>query len=209
MKISAISKLAFGIAAFALGTGLAVAVDYPVLTDSAGTPVRDASGNCVQTSGIMHPDCSEKKAEPKPATPAAPATPAEPAPPATPAKPAPESVKQSITIQAEALFDFDKSVVKPDGKKSLDDAIAKMKGVDVDMIIATGHTDSIGTDAYNQKLSERRANAVKDYLVSKGVPGNKITTLGKGETQPVASNKTKDGRAKNRRVDVEFKGVRQ
>ena len=210
MKISAISKLAFGIAAFALGTGLASAADSPVLTDAAGAPVRDASGNCVLTSGILHPDCSEKKKDDaKPATPATPAKPADPVQPATPAKPAPASVKQSITIQAEALFDFDKSVVKPDGKKSLDDAIAKMKGVDVDMIIATGHTDSIGTDAYNQKLSERRANAVKDYLVSKGVPGNKITTLGKGETQPVASNKTKEGRSKNRRVDVEFKGVKQ
>ena len=210
MKISAISKLAFGIAAFALGTGLASAVDYPVLTDSAGKPVRDASGNCVQTSGITHPDCSaKKKEEVKPATPPTPAKPAEPAPPAPPAKPAPASVKQSITIQAEALFDFDKSVVKPAGKQSLDDAIAKMKGVDLEVVIATGHTDSIGTDAYNQKLSERRANAVKAYLVSKGVPANKITTIGKGETQPVASNKTKEGRAKNRRVDVEFKGVRQ
>ena len=162
MKISAISKLAFGIAAFALGTGLASAVDYPVLTDSAGKPVRDASGNCVKTSGITHPDCSEKKKEEvKPATPPTPAKPAEPAPPAPPAKPAPASVKQSITIQAEALFDFDKSVVKPAGKQSLDDAIAKMKGVDLEVVIATGHTDSIGTDAYNQKLSERRANAVK------------------------------------------------
>ena len=211
MKISAISKLAFGIAAFALGTGLASAVDYPVLTDSAGNPVRDASGNCVQTSGIMHPDCSEKKTEPpKPVTPVPPPpTPAEPPAPAAPAQPAPASVKQSITIQAEALFDFDKSVVKPAGKQSLDDAVAKMKGVDLEVVIATGHTDSIGTDAYNQKLSERRANAVKAYLVSKGVPANKITTIGKGETQPVASNKTKEGRAKNRRVDVEFKGVRQ
>jgi Outer membrane protein and related peptidoglycan-associated (lipo)proteins len=84
-----------------------------------------------------------------------------------------------------------------------------MSGVDVEMVIATGHTDSIGTEAYNQKLSERRANAVKAYLVSKGVPASKITTLGKGETQPVATNKTKEGRAKNRRVDVEFKGVTQ
>jgi OOP family OmpA-OmpF porin len=79
--------------------------------------------------------------------------------------------------------------------------------VDVEIVIATGHTDSVGTDAYNQKLSERRANSVKEYMVSKGVPAAKITTLGKGETQPVATNKTKEGRAKNRRVDIEFKGV--
>ena len=82
-----------------------------------------------------------------------------------------------------------------------------MKDIDVEIIIATGHTDSIGTDAYNQKLSERRATSVKEYMVSKGVSAAKITTLGKGETQPVATNKTKEGRAKNRRVDIEFKGV--
>jgi OmpA-OmpF porin, OOP family len=214
MKIFAISKVVLGMAALALGTGVAFAADYPVVTDSSGKPVRDSSGNCVQSSGMMHPDCGAKKVEaPKPAAPKAPEVvpgPAAPAAaPAAPAAPAPASVKQSITIQAEALFDFDKSVVKPDGKRDLDQAAAKMSGVDVEMVIATGHTDSIGTEAYNQKLSERRANAVKAYLVSKGVPASKITTLGKGETQPVATNKTKEGRAKNRRVDVEFKGVRQ
>jgi OmpA-OmpF porin, OOP family len=214
MKIFAISKLVLGMAALALGSGVALAADYPVVTDGSGKPVRDGSGKCVQSSGMMHPDCMEKKMDaPKPTTPGAPAPamapPSAPAAPAEPPRLAPASVKQSITIQAEALFDFDKSVVKPDGKKSLDQAVAKMSGVDVEMVIATGHTDSIGTEAYNQKLSERRANAVKAYLVSKGVPANKITTLGKGETQPVATNKTKEGRAKNRRVDVEFKGVKQ
>ena len=100
-------------------------------------------------------------------------------------------------------------MVRPDGKKSIDDALAKLQGVDLEMVIATGHTDSIGTEAYNQKLSERRAAAVKDYLVSKGIPASKITTIGKGESQPVATNKTAEGRQKNRRVDIEFKGVRQ
>jgi OOP family OmpA-OmpF porin len=84
-----------------------------------------------------------------------------------------------------------------------------MAKVDVEMVIATGHTDSIGTDKYNQRLSDRRANTVKEYMVSKGIPAAKITTLGKGESQPVATNKTKEGRAKNRRVDIEFKGVTQ
>jgi OOP family OmpA-OmpF porin len=212
MKIFAISKLVLGMAALALGTGVAFAADYPVATDSSGKPVRDGSGNCVQSSGMMHPDCGYKKMdEPRstPATPAPAAVPSAPAAPVEPSRAAPASVRQSITIQAEALFDFDKSVVKPNGKRELDEAAAKMNGVDVEMVIATGHTDSIGTEAYNQKLSERRANAVKSYLVSKGVPASKITTLGKGKTQPVATNKTKEGRAKNRRVDVEFKGVRQ
>ena len=198
------------VVAAALAACAAYADVKPVLTDSQGLPVRDGSGACVQTSGILHPDCGAKKAEPaKPAAPAAPAAPATPAAPTAPAPAAaaPSSVKQAITIQAEALFDFDKSVLKPAGKKSIDDAIAKMQQIDVQMVIATGHTDSIGTDAYNQKLSERRATSVKEYMVSKGVAAAKITTLGKGETQPVATNKTKEGRAKNRRVDIEFKGV--
>ena len=200
------------VAAAALAVSAVYAGDLPVLTDSQGLPVRDGSGACVLTSGILHPDCSPKKAEP--AKPAAPAEPAKPAAPAAPTAPAPaaaapSSVKQAITIQAEALFDFDKSVLKPAGKKSIDDAVAKMQKVDVEIVIATGHTDSIGTDAYNQKLSERRATSVKEYMVSKGIPAAKITTLGKGKTQPVATNKTKEGRAKNRRVDIEFKGVSQ
>ena len=208
MKSSLIAKF------LAAGSVMAVSVAYagvtPNLTDSAGNPVRDASGACVQSSGIEHPDCVAKKAEPaKPAAPSAPAAPAKPSGPASPAAAAaaPKSVKQAVTIQAEALFDFDKSVLKPEGKKSIDDAIAKMKSIDVEIVIATGHTDSIGTDAYNQKLSERRATSVKEYMVSKGVPAAKVTTLGKGETQPVATNKTKEGRAKNRRVDIEFKCV--
>ena len=199
------------VAAAALAACAAYADVTPVLTDSQGLPVRDSQGACVQTSGILHPDCSAKKAEPaKPAAPAEPATPSAPAAPTAPAAAAaPSSVKQAITIQAEALFDFDKSVLKPAGKKSIDDAVAKMKDVDVEVVIATGHTDYIGTDAYNQKLSERRAKSVKEYMVAKGIPAAKITTLGKGKTQPVATNKTKEGRAKNRRVDIEFKGVSQ
>jgi len=196
-------------AASVAAVSVVYAADLPVVTDSSGTPVRDASGNCVLSSGIIHPDCNPKKPEPaKPAESTKPAQPAKPAEAAKPAAPAaPASVKKAITIQAEALFDFDKSVLKPAGKKSIDEAVAKMKDIDVEVVIATGHTDSIGTDAYNQKLSERRATSVKEYMVSKGVPAAKITTLGKGETQPVATNKTKEGRAKNRRVDIEFKGV--
>jgi len=208
-----IAKLLTGsIAAMALASGPALAQTVNVATDSQGVPVRDSSGNCVLSSGIPHPDCQPKKDAPAPApsAPAAPGKPAAPATPATPAaKPAPASVRQAIVIQADALFDFDKSVVRPDGKKNIDDAMAKLAGVDVEMVIATGHTDSVGTDAYNQKLSERRAAAVKEYLVSKGIPASKITTLGKGESQPVATNKTKEGRQKNRRVDIEFKGVKK
>ena len=210
MKI--LKLLTGSVAAVALVSGSALAQTVNVATDSQGVPVRDASGNCVLSSGLAHPDCQPKKdaPAPKPSAPAAPGAPAAPATPAAPAaKAAPASVKQAVVIQADALFDFDKSVLRADGKKNIDDALAKLAGVDVEMVIATGHTDSIGTDAYNQKLSDRRAAAVKEYLASKGIATSKITTLGKGESQPVATNKTKEGRQKNRRVDIEFKGVKK
>lgn len=211
MKISSLGMLALGCA---LATGPALANVTPNLEDSSGAAVKDGSGACVVTSGRVLPECAgvAKPAAPAPAKPAAPAAPAAPPPaaaPAAPARPAPASVRQAVVIQADALFDFDKSVLRPDGRKSIDDAVAKLRGVDLEMVIATGHTDSIGSDAYNQKLSERRAAAVKEYLVSKGIPASKITTIGKGESQPVATNKTAEGRQKNRRVDIEFKGVRQ
>lgn len=208
-----IAKLLTGsIAAMVLASGPVLAQTKNVVTDSAGTPVRDSRGECVLSSGLAHPDCQPKQDAPAPkgAAPAAPGAPAAPAKPAAPAaKAAPASVKQAVVIQADALFDFDKSVLRADGKKNIDDALAKLAGVDVEMVIATGHTDNVGTDAYNQKLSERRAAAVKEYLASKGIATSKITTLGKGESQPVATNKTKEGRQKNRRVDIEFKGVKK
>jgi OOP family OmpA-OmpF porin len=208
-----ISSLTLG-CALALAAGTAFANVTPNLQDGSGAAVKDGSGACVVTSGQVLPECAGPKAPAAPAPaapakPAAPAAPAAPATPAAPAAPAPSSVRQAIVIQADALFDFDKSVLRPDGKKSIDDALAKISGVDLEMVIATGHTDSIGTEQYNQRLSERRAQAVKDYLVSKGIPASKVTTIGKGESQPVATNKTKEGRQKNRRVDIEFKGVRK
>ena len=213
MKISSLGTATLG-CALALAAGSVFANVTPNLQDGSGNAVKDGSGACVVTSGQVLPECAGVKAVPAPAPaaparPAAPAAPTAPAAPAAPARPAPASVRQAVVIQADALFDFDKSVLRPDGRKSIDDALAKMGGVDLEMVIATGHTDSIGSDAYNQKLSERRAAAVKDYLVSKGIPASKITTIGKGESQPVATNKTAEGRQKNRRVDIEFKGVRK
>ena len=113
-----------------------------------------------------------------------------------------------MTLKADTLFDFDKSVVKPEGKKVLDRLVDQAKSMNLEVMIAVGHADWTGPEAYNQKLSERRAAAVKAYLVSKGIPAGKIHTEGKGETQPVADNKTREGRAKNRRVEVEVVGTR-
>ena len=112
-------------------------------------------------------------------------------------------------MAADAHFDFDKFALKPEGKAKLDDLVGKLKAVNLEVVIAIGHTDSIGSKAYNQKLSVRRASSVKQYLVSKGIEANRIYTEGKGETQPVADNKTKEGRAKNRRVEVEVVGTRE
>ena len=129
---------------------------------------------------------------------------AAPAKPAAPVAPAPTAVK--VTFETDTLFAFDKSVLQPAGKAKLEDLVSKLQGTDIEVIVATGHTDSTGTDAYNQKLSMRRANAVKAFLVSKGLPAERVFTEGKGEKQPVASNKTAEGRAKNRRVEVEVVG---
>jgi OmpA-OmpF porin, OOP family len=142
---------------------------------------------------------------------AAPAPAAAPAPvvaaPAPAPAPAPVAASK-VTYAADAFFDFDKAVLKPEGKAKLDDLVDKVKGVNLEVIIAVGHTDSVGSDAYNQKLSIKRSDAVKAYLVSKGIEKNRVYTEGKGEKQPVADNKTSAGRAKNRRVEVEVVGTR-
>jgi len=145
----------------------------------------------------------------RPAPPAAPPPPpaARPAPPPAPVVVAPPAATK-VTYAADAFFDFDKSVLKPEGKAKLDDLIGKIKGINLEVIIAVGHTDAVGSDAYNQKLSVRRSEAVKAYLVSKGVEKNRVYTEGKGEKQPVADNKTGEGRAKNRRVEIEVVGTR-
>lgn len=146
------------------------------------------------------------------APPPAPAPAAAPAPAPRAAAPAPAPVAPpaatKVTYAADAFFDFDKSVIKPEGKAKLDDLIGKIKGINLEVIIAVGHTDSVGSDTYNQKLSVRRSEAVKAYLVSKGIEKNRVYTEGKGEKQPVADNKTAEGRAKNRRVEIEVVGTR-
>ena len=161
------------------------------------------------------------KPEAQPAPPPAPVPAPKPPPPPEPKprapepekpKPAPEKPKpvaEKVTFAADVLFDFDKAVIKPEGKSKLDDISNKAKGVNLEVVIAIGHADSVGSDAYNQRLSVRRAESVKAYLVSKGIEANRVYTEGKGEKQPVAENKTADGRAKNRRVEIEVIGTRQ
>jgi len=136
------------------------------------------------------------------------AAPQEVQPVAPIAEAAPQPVSEKVSFAAEALFDFDRALVKPEGKAALDDLMRKLQGMDTEVMIAVGHTDSVGSDAYNQKLSLRRADAVKAYLVSKGLDQARLYTEGKGETQPIADNATAEGRARNRRVVIEVVGTR-
>ena len=171
------------------------------------------------------PDLIKAPEAPKPApAPVVPTPPPAPAPAAAPAPapaptpaPAPAAPKvQKITIASKALFDFDKAVLKPEGKKALDaEVITKIKQVQkVELVLVTGHTDRLGSQAYNQKLSERRAATVRDYLASQGVAKDKIETLGMGKTQPVPGVKCEQKNRKeliaclqpHRRVEVEVKG---
>ena len=159
---------------------------------------------------------------PAPAPTPAPA-PAAPAPAAKPEpKPAPKPTAQRVTYAADVLFDFDKAVIKPDGKSKLDALSDQMKGIDLEVVIAIGHADQIGTPEYNQALSVRRAEAIKAYLVSKGVQPNRVYTEGKGETQPVTGDRCKgmgqqhrsnakmvECLAPDRRTEIEVIGTRK
>jgi OOP family OmpA-OmpF porin len=139
-----------------------------------------------------------------------------PTPPAPPPAPAPVITSQKVTFSADTLFDFDKATLKPEGKAKLDDLAAQLQGMDLEVVVATGYTDKIGSDQYNNRLSLRRAQAVKAYLVSKGVPANKVYTEGKGKSNPVKTDCTQKNRkaliaclSPNRRVEVEVVGTKQ
>ncbi len=177
--------------------------------------------NSSWTPATADVNCDGALKPPPPAAPmVAPAAPpaSAPAPAPAPAAVAPvvvapvvvpaAPVSEKVTFAADAFFDFDKSVLKPEAKAKLDDLVAKTSAVALVVIIAVGHTDSVGTDGYNQKLSVQRSEAVKAYLVGKGIEKNRVYTEGKGEKQPVADNKTSEGRAKNRRVEIEVVGTR-
>ncbi len=129
-----------------------------------------------------------------------------------PAAPAPEPVKQTVTIAStagQANFAVGSARLTAAGRAAVDEVIEQLRGFDrVKSIIITGHTDSTGSAASNQKLSERRAAAVRDYMISRGVNPALLTAIGAGEDQPIADNSTKEGRAMNRRVEIEIEGVK-
>ena len=220
MKNITLSTVVAAVSALSMNIASAHPVEKEgYLIDTRGNVVKNNYNECWRTGywtpamaiAECDPDLVKKeapvKAEAKPAAPAPVA--------AAPAKPAFEK----ITLQAETLFDFDKSVVRADGKTKLDDeVVAKMKKYpQVEIVLVTGHADRIGKDAYNQKLSESRAAAVKAYLVSQGIEANRIETVGKGEADPVVACSDVKGKENhnnkklveclqpNRRVMVEVK----
>jgi OOP family OmpA-OmpF porin len=211
--------LAAPVASFAAAHSGAVAKTVDNWRASDGTVWKNGTNelcwrNSSWTPATAAPECDgalKPPAPPPPAPPvAAPPAAAPVAPPAPPAPPAvvPAPVSEKVTFAADAFFDFDKAILKPEAQAKLADLVDKTQGVNLEVIIAVGHTDSIGSEAYNNRLSVARAEAVKNFLVSKGVEKNRVYTEGKGESSPVATNQTAEGRSKNRRVEVEVVGTR-
>ena len=227
MKNTVKHSLMAVLAAIGLCASLAQAqtVNSVYVIDSRGEVEMDPYGLCWRTSfwtpaaAATDPNgckCDKDllpKAVCEPKVAAAPAAPA-PAPAPAPAAVRPMGAK--VTLAADALFDFNKSTLRPEGRAKLDDVSAKSNSLVLEVVIAVGHADRIGGAAYNQKLSEKRAASVKDYLVSKGIPANRIYTEGKGKNQPI----TKPGDCKgpksakviaclqpDRRVDIEIIGT--
>jgi len=199
MKMSKLMNVLIAVAALA-SASTAFAAKEGYLVDTRGNVVRNNYGECWRT-GYWTPamaieECDASLKSGKGIGPEA-------------------GAFAKATLQAETLFDFDKSVLRPAGKEALNEFVTKMQAhPEVELLLVTGHTDQIGTDKYNQKLSERRAASVKAYLVSKGIAANRIEAVGMGEKEPVKSVKECKGNhgkklieclQPNRRVVVEIK----
>jgi OOP family OmpA-OmpF porin len=181
--------------------------------DSGGVIVRDGSGQCVRagffTPALATPDCEPSLAAKSAASPApAPASATAGAMPAGQTIPEVIPAPQKVTFKADSFFGFDQAMLNSAGQQALRELMANAKDVTIEQILVEGHTDSTGPRAYNQALSERRAQSVKVFLEQQGVAPNLIKTEGYGELQPVASNATAEGRGQNRRVAVEVIGSR-
>ncbi len=246
IKLGVVAAALMAVAGFAFAQTKDIKVvdpkESPYVLSPSGTIVMDPFGLCWRTAnwsveraaatkieGAKFPnwtagcECDRElmkapTCEPPPPPPAPAAAPTPPPPP-PPAAPAPTSEK--VMFAADALFDFDKATLRPEGKAKMDDLVSKLAGVSLEVIIAVGYTDRIGNEKYNLNLSQRRAQAVKDYLVSKGIEPNRVYTEGKGMANPVKQcpdpkpkgeirNKQQliDCLQPNRRVEVEVVGTR-
>jgi len=170
-----------------LGGGL---ICYAQDGDEDGDGVFDRRDRCPDTPAdtpVEHHGC------PLPQYPAS-------APPVEPQAPASEVI--TLNDAGKVLFDFDKSDLTAAARSQLGGLMGKLSHANVASIRVVGHTDSVGTDAYNKGLSERRASSVVEYLLTQGLAPEKLTSEGKGESEPVADNETEEGRAQNRRVEL-------
>ena len=181
-----------GVVTVAAGATSAQSVDNWV--NSTGTPWRNGDGTLCWRDAAWTPATAAKGCDGFLAPKAAAAA-------------KPKVTQTKITLQADTLYDFDKATLKPEGKATLDKVAADLAKIKLEVVIAVGNTDSVGTDAYNMALGQRRAQSVKAYLISKGVDGGRIYTESKGKSNPVATNATAEGRAKNRRTDIEVVGT--
>jgi len=199
--------------AFAQTPGIDTAGTVGYVIDQRSYVAKSGTGLCWRT-GYWTPAMAIEECDPdlvKKEVAAAPVAPA-----AAPA-PAPKPAAEKVTLSADALFDFNKAILRSEGKAKLDKLVEDIKSVNLEVIIATGHADRFGADAYNQKLSEKRSAAVKTYLVGKGVDANRVFAEGKGETQPVTKpDDCKGSKSKkviaclqpDRRVDIEIIGTK-
>ncbi len=181
------------------------------VTDQRGVVVKSSHGLCWRT-GYWTPALANAECDPD-LMPKIVAAAPKAAAPAVAVQPA----AAKVTLDADALFDFDKAVLRPVGKGALDEFLDKMKGINPEAILAVGHADRFGSASYNQNLSERRAAAVKSYLLSQGIESNRVLTEGKGEMQPTTKSDECTGAKSSRvitclqpdrRVEVEVIGTR-
>ena len=181
------------------GSAMAQPKNVDNWVNSTGTPWRNGDGtlcwrDATWTPATAAPNCDGWLAPKSAAAPAA--------------KPASTVMQKKITLQADTLFDFDKSNLKSEGVATLNKLAQDIKKMKLEVVIIVGYTDGIGTDAYNIALGQRRANAVKAFLTNDGgVEATRVYTESKGKADPVASNATAEGRAKNRRAVIEVVGT--
>lgn len=191
------------------GAGLCWRTGYWTAASAESAPAGEFPAGCGCDADIV----PKEKCEPPP-----PPVVAQEEPAADPVQPPTGSVaEEKVRLNADFLFDFNQAVLKPEGRTALDDVAAQAKQLKLEVVIVTGHTDRIGGDAYNQRLSERRAATVKSYMVDQGIDASRIYTEGKGRTQPVTGTQCNDVRARpalisclqpDRRVDIEIIGTR-
>ena len=205
----------FGLGAMLAQAQTSIPLNRVYVVDQRGDVVVSGTGLCWRTGFWTSADAANDPAGCKCDKDALPKEVCEPLAKAPAAVPAGKPDAEKITISADALFDFDKATLRDEGKRKLDDVAAKSKAIKLQVVIAVGHADRFGSDAYNQRLSERRSAAVKEYLVAKGIEANRIYTEGKGEKQPVTkpnqcpgpkSKKVIDCLQPDRRVEIELIG---